>query len=47
MKFDFPLKELSDNEVRSMKLRYYNSQVHKAAFVLPQFTKERLPTNKL
>ncbi|VDM95821.1 unnamed protein product [Thelazia callipaeda] len=35
-----PLRVLSDSDVRSMNLKYYNSDVHRAAFVLPQFIKE-------
>ncbi|KAL6736513.1 hypothetical protein Aduo_006858 [Ancylostoma duodenale] len=35
-----PSRMLSDDDVKRMKLRFYNSQVHSAAFVLPQFVKE-------
>jgi spermidine synthase len=35
-----PKRELSSDELKAMKLRYYNSQVHQAAFVLPQFVNE-------
>ncbi|KHJ87805.1 hypothetical protein OESDEN_12412 [Oesophagostomum dentatum] len=37
-----PSRTLSDDDVKRMKLRFYNSQVHSAAFVLPQFIKEEL-----
>ncbi|CAD6196676.1 unnamed protein product [Caenorhabditis auriculariae] len=37
-----PARELTDDDVRGMKLRFYNSQVHRAAFVLPQFVKAAL-----
>ncbi|VDM49817.1 unnamed protein product [Toxocara canis] len=35
-----PAREISVVEVKKMGLRYYNSAVHRAAFVLPQFVKE-------
>uniref|UniRef100_A0A0R3RZF3 Spermidine synthase n=1 Tax=Elaeophora elaphi TaxID=1147741 RepID=A0A0R3RZF3_9BILA len=35
-----PLKILSESEVKRMNLRYYNSDIHRSAFVLPQFIKE-------
>ena len=35
-----PLRTLSEEEVKKMKLRYYNSAVHRASFALPQFIKE-------
>jgi hypothetical protein len=28
---------LNADQIAAMQLRYYNSQVHEAAFVLPQF----------
>ncbi|KIH59619.1 spermidine synthase [Ancylostoma duodenale] len=37
-----PSRMLSDDDVKRMKLRFYNSQVHSAAFVLPQFVKEEI-----
>ncbi|KHN75805.1 Spermidine synthase [Toxocara canis] len=37
-----PAREISDVEVKKMGLRYYNSAVHRAAFVLPQFVKEQI-----
>uniref|UniRef100_A0A8R1TJM2 PABS domain-containing protein n=1 Tax=Onchocerca volvulus TaxID=6282 RepID=A0A8R1TJM2_ONCVO len=35
-----PLKMLSESEVKRMNLKYYNSDIHRSAFVLPQFIKE-------
>ncbi|KAK0413858.1 hypothetical protein QR680_007030 [Steinernema hermaphroditum] len=35
-----PARILTDEQVRAMGLRFYNSEVHRAAFVLPQFLKE-------
>lgn len=40
--FKEPLKELSDEDIESMNLRYYNTGIHRAAFVLPQFAKQAL-----
>ncbi|EGT49477.1 hypothetical protein CAEBREN_25958 [Caenorhabditis brenneri] len=37
-----PARILSDEQVKEMKLRFYNSEVHGAAFVLPQFVKAAL-----
>jgi len=31
---------LSEAQVEEMGLKYYNSDVHRAAFVLPQFAKK-------
>eukprot|EP00118_Oscarella_pearsei_P002514 m.10759 g.10759 ORF g.10759 m.10759 type:complete len:294 (+) comp22635_c0_seq2:123-1004(+) len=41
-KFDRPCKEIAEDEVQAMQLKYYNADVHQAAFVLPQFTKDIL-----
>ncbi len=38
--FEEPLRKLSESEVEEMGLKYYNSDVHRAAFVLPQFAKK-------
>uniref|UniRef100_A0A1I7XBX4 PABS domain-containing protein n=1 Tax=Heterorhabditis bacteriophora TaxID=37862 RepID=A0A1I7XBX4_HETBA len=35
-----PSRILSDRDIKLMDLRFYNSEVHSAAFVLPQFVKE-------
>uniref|UniRef100_A0A1I7YRW7 Spermidine synthase n=1 Tax=Steinernema glaseri TaxID=37863 RepID=A0A1I7YRW7_9BILA len=37
-----PSRILTDEQVKAMGLRFYNSDVHRAAFVLPQFMKEAL-----
>ncbi|ODN00125.1 Spermidine synthase [Orchesella cincta] len=41
-KFEEPLKELSEEDVENMNLRYYNASIHRAAFILPQFAKKEL-----
>ena len=38
--FRDPVHALSEEEVENLGLRYYNKEVHKAAFVLPQFAKK-------
>ena len=38
--FEKPLRVLSEAQVEDMGLKYYNSGVHRAAFVLPQFAKK-------
>lgn len=42
VKFDIPQVTFSPEEEKAMKLRYYNSDMHKAAFVLPTFVKYQL-----
>lgn len=37
-----PKKVFSEEELEGMNLRYYNEEVHKAAFVLPNFVKKVL-----
>ncbi|KAM3719281.1 Spermidine synthase [Dirofilaria immitis] len=37
-----PLKILSESEIRRMNLKYYNSDIHRSAFLLPQFIKEAI-----
>ncbi|XP_061690186.1 spermidine synthase isoform X1 [Syngnathoides biaculeatus] len=37
-----PVKELSKAELESMNLKYYNTEIHKAAFVLPEFARKVL-----
>ena len=39
---DNPVRKLTQEEVEAMGLKYYDSDVHKAAFVLPQFVKKVL-----
>lgn len=41
-KFEEPLRILSDEEKDWMQLRYYNEDVHKASFCLPQFIRKLL-----
>ncbi|KAI5632368.1 spermine/spermidine synthase domain-containing protein [Phthorimaea operculella] len=41
-KFDSPQITFTRDDEKNMNLRYYNSDVHKAAFVLPTFVKYRL-----
>ena len=38
--FEEPLRVLSEAQVEDMGLKYYNSDVHRATFVLPQFAKK-------
>lgn len=40
--FDEPLTTFTDAEVARMDLRYYNAEIHRAAFILPQFAKKAL-----
>ncbi|XGW07892.1 hypothetical protein V3C99_010760 [Haemonchus contortus] len=37
-----PSRILTEDDIMRMNLKYYNSQVHSAAFVLPQFVKKAL-----
>jgi len=38
--FEDPLRKLSEEEEEEMGLKYYDSDVHKAAFTLPRFTRK-------
>ena len=40
--FSSPRRVLSSEEVKRMGLRYYNADVHRAAFVLPEFARRKL-----
>lgn len=40
MNFREPVKALSKEEMESMNLKYYNPEIHKAAFVLPEFARK-------
>ncbi|KAE8591811.1 hypothetical protein XENTR_v10018579 [Xenopus tropicalis] len=40
--FKEPVQQLSQEQVDKMNLRYYNSRIHQAAFVLPEFTRKAL-----
>lgn len=42
IKFDQPSLVFSREDEKKMNLRYYNSDIHKAAFVLPTFVKYKL-----
>lgn len=44
--FREPLQPLMQKQVEEMQLKYYNSDVHRAAFVLPEFARKvRPPTH--
>ncbi|KAB0341287.1 hypothetical protein FD754_018213 [Muntiacus muntjak] len=40
--FREPLQPLMQKQVEEMKLKYYNSDVHRAAFILPEFARKAL-----
>lgn len=35
-----PMRALSKEEMECMNLKYYNPEIHKASFVLPEFAKK-------
>ena len=39
-RFDNPVTLFTDEELEKMELRYYNAEIHKTAFTLPQFAKK-------
>lgn len=41
--FQEPVQQLTQKQVEGMQLRYYNSDVHRAAFVLPEFARKVSP----
>lgn len=43
--FREPVRVFTDEEIQKLKLRYYNSDIHKSSFILPQFAKEALRDN--
>ncbi|WAR15329.1 SPEE-like protein [Mya arenaria] len=43
--FSTPVRELSTEDVAQMKLKYYNSDIHRAAFILPEFARKVLKTD--
>lgn len=45
--FREPVRKLTEEEVSSMGLKYYNSDVHKAGFVLPEFARKVLRSEEL
>ncbi|XP_077998491.1 spermidine synthase-like [Glandiceps talaboti] len=40
--FSEPVRKWTDEEVEKLNLKYYNSDIHKAAFILPQEVKKKL-----
>ncbi|XP_016377905.1 spermidine synthase-like [Sinocyclocheilus rhinocerous] len=40
--FREPLRELPRDEIESMNLKYYNPEIHRAAFILPEFARKVL-----
>ena len=38
--FKEPVRTFSDEDLENLGLRYYNSDVHRASYVLPQFAKK-------
>ena len=38
--FEEPLRRLSEEEQEEMRLRYYDSDVHKGSFTLPRFARK-------
>lgn len=42
IRFEDPVTVFTESEVEQMGLKYYNAEVHKSAFVLPQFAKKKL-----
>ena len=38
--FREPARTLPQDEVESMSLRYYNPEIHKASFILPEFARK-------
>lgn len=46
MNFEEPPRALTKEEVESFKLKYYNNDIHKSAFKLPQFAQKALKERK-
>lgn len=44
-KFRDPVRKFSDDELESMQLRYYNSDIHQAAFIMPRFAQKMLSSS--
>ena len=38
--FEDPLRRISEEEQEEMGLQYYDSDVHKASFILPRFARK-------
>jgi len=45
--FSKPIHSFSCAQIKELNLRYYNSDIHKAAFVLPEFVRQNLHDCKL
>jgi len=43
--FEVPLRKVTNADIKDMQLKYYNSAIHSAAFVLPQFVTAALAQN--
>ena len=43
--FEVPLRKVTDADIKDMQLKYYNSAIHSAAFILPQFATVALAQN--
>ncbi|XP_065837121.1 spermidine synthase-like [Oscarella lobularis] len=42
IRFEEPLRKITNEEINAMGLKYYNTDVHRASFVLPEFTRKIL-----
>ena len=38
--FENPVRVLSQSQVKEMKLKFYNTDIHRVSFALPQFVKD-------
>lgn len=38
--FKEPVKALAKEDIEKMNLKYYNPEIHKASFVLPEFARK-------
>lgn len=38
--FEEPTREISNDEAARLKLRYYDSEVHRGSFILPRFARK-------
>lgn len=45
--FRQPLRELTRDEIDGMDLKYYNPEIHQAAFILPEFARKVNAANLL
>ena len=44
--FKDPIRTLSTAEGKDLNLKYYNTDIHRAAFVLPEFARKVCDTNE-